>query len=98
MRSIHAAHSALRRDETAAPSLYNHRVRPAHGRRCLRSKAVLWLAQKLLHQIDTLVRHFRPGREPEGLLPVEDLLPSDMPLVCVNIMMRSRGKPVREEL
>ncbi len=83
MRAIHTAHSPLRRDEAAAARLHNHGVRPANRGRRLRSEAIFWFAEQLLHQIDAFMRYPWAGWEAEGLFPVQDLLPSDMPLVCV---------------
>lgn len=81
MCAVHAPRSTLRRDEAAAPSLYNHGVWSANGGRRLRPEAVLRLAQELLHKIDAFMRHSWSGWKAERLLPVQNLLPCDMPLI-----------------
>ena len=80
MCPIDATHGALRCDEATPPRLHNHGIWPAHRRRGLRSEAVFRFAQQLLHEVDPFVRDAGTRGEAEGLFPVQDLLPSDVPL------------------
>ena len=80
MRTVHAPGSPVWSDETAPPRLYDRGIGSIHRCRCLRSQTVFRLTEKLLHQVDTFTGDAGARWELQGLLPVQNLLPRDMPL------------------
>jgi hypothetical protein len=73
-------HSAARGHETAPARLHDHRVRPRDRRGGLGTQAILRFTKELLHQVDSVVRDLRTGRESQGLLPIQNLLTRYMSL------------------
>lgn len=52
----------------------------SRGSRMLRAKAIFWLTEQLLHQVDSISGHDWQRRETKGMFPIQNLLTRYMAL------------------